>query len=116
MVDFTSGINLYPKLRLVNNVKSEYQKSIATIRAVMKKMSMMNCTDMMLSFHQFPAYEYNWQSFNATFINIANEAKNLGIQVHLRNTFKNPFGSINNTINWIEEIDNLDLIFASKLF
>lgn len=39
IVDFTSGINLYPDLRLVKNAVDEYERSMARIYDVLTKMT-----------------------------------------------------------------------------
>jgi hypothetical protein len=39
VVDFTSGMNLYPDLRLCNNSHADYARSIATIEGVLNKMA-----------------------------------------------------------------------------
>ena len=39
VVDFTSGMNLYPDLRLCKNSADDYNRSIATIEGVLSKMA-----------------------------------------------------------------------------
>ena len=47
IVDFTSGLNLFPNLRLVNNDSIAYNKSMLTIEKVMEKMEANSLSDLM---------------------------------------------------------------------
>ncbi len=54
MVDLTSGIDLYPQLRLIDNSSPDYADSRAVIRDVMDKMQILRARDLILSLHRFP--------------------------------------------------------------
>ncbi len=41
LVDLTSGVNLFPDLRLVDNIKPDYARSMASIREVVEKMGIL---------------------------------------------------------------------------
>jgi len=52
LVDLTSGINLFPDLRLVNNIEPEYRRSMESIRNVTTKMQALGAHDLLLSLHK----------------------------------------------------------------
>ena len=52
IVDFSSGINLFPDLRLINNDSLEYIRSMETIKSVINKMVLLGAGDLLLSTHR----------------------------------------------------------------
>jgi len=52
IVDFSSGINLFPDLRLINNDSLEYIRSMETIKSVISKMAQLGAGDLVLSTHR----------------------------------------------------------------
>ena len=67
VVDFTSGLNLYPDLRLVNNSADEYETSIDRMEAVLQKMSILGARDAIYSLRRTPENYYNQQQTLADF-------------------------------------------------
>lgn len=53
IVDLTSGLNVYPDLRLVNNNKVEYEKSMKTIMELIDKMELIGAKDLLVSIHRY---------------------------------------------------------------
>jgi hypothetical protein len=53
-VDLTSGINLYPDLRLVDNSETDYQASMGVIDDVLGKMEVLGAQGLILSMHRVP--------------------------------------------------------------
>lgn len=96
IVDLTSGLNLYPDLRLVNNSAVEYADSISRIIAVLEKAaanvgtgpSAQYSTDVVLSLHRTPENDYSpakcQHDFAATTRRLAAEAASRDITLHLR--------------------------------
>jgi len=61
VVDFSSGINLYPDLRLCNNSADEFERSLNRIQGVLSKMRTLLPTcakDALFSFHNAPENYY----------------------------------------------------------
>ena len=98
VVDFSSGINLYPDLRLVRNSVGEYNASMARIEAVLDKMAAALPTtarDAVLQFHDPPENYYSEAQCAADFraaavaLDVFAGARNLTL--HLRvSPFKPP--------------------------
>ncbi len=91
-VDMTSGINLYPDLRLVNNDESEYSESMTTIREVLDKMTVLGTRDAIVSLHRQPennfTREQTTESFGETLRAICADALTRGITVYIRTSPK----------------------------
>ena len=66
-VDFTSGINLYPDLRLTNNDEPEYQASMKAVDAVMAKMGVLGAKDLILSIHRDPENNFTREQTQSGF-------------------------------------------------
>ncbi len=88
IVDFTSGINLFPDLRLINNDSIAFNKSSTTIKSVIDKSHLLGVHDLILSPHRKVENNFSTQQFLASFAStlndIANYAKGKGISIHLR--------------------------------
>ena len=85
-VDLSSGVNLYPDLRLLDNVHSDYEASMAAIGDVMAKMQVLDARQLVLSLHRLPEnnYEGGWEGFDAALKRLAAEAARRGITLYLR--------------------------------
>jgi hypothetical protein len=90
LVDFTSGINLFPDLRLVDNSEWEYAASMAAIEGVITKMEILDVRHVILSLHRQPENNFTrdqtWQSFAQTLRRICEKAGEQKATVHLRLT------------------------------
>ncbi len=88
MTDLSSGINLYPNLRLVNNDEKEYTESMAVIQNVIIKMKFLNSRDLILCLHKHPENNFTDEQTVASFIEtiqcICGLAEAEGITVYLR--------------------------------
>jgi hypothetical protein len=87
-VDFTSGINLYPDLRLVDNSAPEYAASMAVIEGVMAKAEALETHHLIFSLHRQPENNFTrdqtWQSFAQTLRRVCEKAAEHKATVHLR--------------------------------
>ena len=54
VVDLTSGINLYPDIRLVDNIAEDYAASMETIDDVLAKMKLIGAHDLVICSHPSP--------------------------------------------------------------
>jgi hypothetical protein len=88
LVDLTSGINLFPDLRLVDNIRTDYRASLDAIEDVIAKMKILAAKELILSLHRYPennfSDEQTWQSFAQTVRRVCMQADAQGIRVHLR--------------------------------
>ena len=91
-VDLTSGINLYPDIRLVDNSAEEYAASMAIVGDVLEKMAVLGARDVILCLHRTPennfSGEQTWASFETALGDICARAKALDIAVYLRMSTK----------------------------
>jgi hypothetical protein len=65
-VDLTSGINLYPNLRLIENDEAQYAASMKAIEDVMSKMEILGARDLILSLHQTPELFFTTEQTSAS--------------------------------------------------
>jgi hypothetical protein len=87
-VDLSSAINLYPDLRLIDNLDPDYQESMATVRDVLAKMNVLGARDLILSLHRHPENNFTSAQTDAAFVKtlsaLAKEAAQEQTTVHLR--------------------------------
>lgn len=88
VVDLSSGINLYPDLRLVNNIAEDYAASMAVIDDVLTKMKALDAHDLVLSTNRQPENSFTIEqtvaSTDATIREICRKAEAMQTTVHLR--------------------------------
>jgi hypothetical protein len=73
IVDFSSGINLFPDLRLVNNDSIEYYRSLKAIESVIEKMAVLGASDLILSAHRTIENNFSRDKFNESLQNTIRE-------------------------------------------
>jgi hypothetical protein len=87
-VDLTSGLNLYPDLRIIDNVVSDYTASMEAVDGVLAKMEILDARDLILSLHRFPennfTEEQTWDAFERALRRIGDRARQSRVEVHLR--------------------------------
>jgi hypothetical protein len=87
-VDLSSGLNLYPDLRLVNNITEEHERSMRAVADVLAKMPLVRSRDLVLCLHRLIENNITekdaWESMDATVRRICTDAAAAGIRVHLR--------------------------------
>jgi hypothetical protein len=114
-VDLTSGLNLYPDLRILNNAEKDYSASMKVISELLNKMSLLNASDLILSLHRFPengfTVEESWNSFDETMKRICADADSHGITVYLCMCPGKPPWNIQSAMDFIDRVgaDNLCL-------
>lgn len=100
VVDFSSGINLYPDLRLCNNSADDYARSIKTIERVIDKMGILvNATtatqdtaryssNAIITLHRSVENYYSTTQLSSDFIlsvkRLSTYAMDKGVSLHLR--------------------------------
>lgn len=116
VVDLTSGLNLYPDLRLVDNIETDYAASMAAIDDVIEKMSILGANDLIMSLHRFPennfTREQSWASFDKTLRRIAASAAKDGIALHLRLASAKPPRDLDEAIAFLDRVGAANLRLA----
>ena len=101
VVDFTSGLNLYPDLRLCNNSAVEFASSVSRIKSIIIKAAgtLVNAStasaataafskDFIISLHRAPENDYTeaqcLSDFTKSVAGFAATASKLGATIHLR--------------------------------
>ena len=119
MVDLTSGINLFPDMRLVCNDSAEYRRSMKIIESVLEKMTLIGATDLMLASHRNPENNYTSEKFNSslneTLHNLARKAANASISIHLRLVNGRDPDWLGKAIKWVEVLNEKNLFVAPSL-
>jgi hypothetical protein len=117
LVDLTSGINLFPDLRLVNNIEPQYRASMETIRDVSTKMQAIGAHDLLLSLHK--PVENNitlpdtWKAFEDSVRQICRDAASRQITVYLRFGSGNKLpGDLDEALQFIQKVDAPNLRLA----
>ena len=90
LVDLSSGVNLFPDIRLVDNDAGENARSRAMLRDVLEKMEALGAKDLVVARHQY--LEQNMtdgqvrESMARNLKALCRDAAKRGITVHLRST------------------------------
>ncbi len=88
VVDMTSGLNLYPDIRLVDNSDADYPASWRTIEDIVAKTKALGGQDLVIAQHRLPENNMTADraraSMEATIRRICQRAAALGLTVHLR--------------------------------
>lgn len=96
VADLSSGLNLYPGLRLVENDPAEHAASVAIIESIVTKLALLGGRDLLLSLHRAPENNYSTEetsaSFERTLRRLADFAQTRGVALHLRSGLgKSPY-------------------------
>ncbi len=117
-VDASSGVNLYPALRLVDNLVADYEQSMTALVDVMAKMKILGARDLILSLHRQPENNFSGQQtqegFEKTLRGLAADAAGLGIDLHLRMAFGKPPWSLAEMDALIEKVGARNLHIAAS--
>jgi hypothetical protein len=105
VVDFDSGINLFPSLRLINNSAPEYAASLAAITGALAKAAAAGWQHAALSLHRTPENNMDAnvavREMGATLSLLAAAAATNGVTLHLRSNARSPVGGLNATAAWL---------------
>jgi hypothetical protein len=118
MVDLSSGINLYPDLRLVDNAHEEYAASMAAIRDLLGKMEALGARDLILALHRYPennmTREQAWTSWETSLREIAAQARARHIMLHLRLAPGRPPENVAAALKLLERVGAENLRLAAS--
>jgi hydroxypyruvate isomerase len=119
-IDLTPGINLYPDLRVINNVQEDYDKSLATIFSIMEKGELLGVKNIIVSHNRVPenntSEEEAWKLTVETFKLLCSKAAEKGITLHLRfgQESKAP-RNVKLALQFLDEVDAKNLLLAVDL-
>ncbi len=115
-VDLSSGIDLYPTLRLIDNLRADYAASMATIADVLAKMEILGARDLILSLHRHPENNLTGEqtdaAFETTLKALAKEAAARQVTLHLRLAFGKPPWSLDDGLRWLDRVGASNLKLA----
>ena len=116
LIDLTSGINLFPDLRLLDNLRQDYSASLAAIEEVMGKMEIFPAHDLILSLHRYPennfSEEQTWQSFETTLRQLCERARRREVTIHLRLRASNPPENLKKAVEFVRRVGASNLRLA----
>ena len=116
IVDLSSGVDLYPALRLIDNLHSDYQASLTAINDVLAKMEILGARDLILSLHRYPENNFTAEqtkdSFTATLKALASQAAGHGVTLQLRIGFGKPPWNVSEAIELVDRIGAPNLKLA----
>ncbi len=121
IVDLSSGINLYPDLRLIDNIKKEHARSLAAIEDVLAKMPILGAQHLILTLHRRPENNFTEQqtqkSLLSTVRTLCAKAKQHKVTMHLRVSSVRPPKNVESAIRFIEQVgaENLRLAPSTAL-
>lgn len=118
-VDLSSGINLFPDLRLVNNDSVEYSRSMSVIKSVIDKMAVMNAEDLIITSHRTIENNFTQEKFDQSLQNTLKEicryALKYNININLRMAPGRNISDPEKAVSLIRSVDEPNL-FLSPAF
>ena len=105
-IDASPAIDLFPKLRLINNSAIAFNKSYDDLKELISKLIIYQVTDLIISLHKAPElhdpFDDVMKQFNKTLHSLVQMTRSR-INIHLRDAIKNPTGGINSTYWWLRK-------------
>jgi len=115
-VDLSSGVNLYPDLRLVDNSEEAYRASMDRVAELLAKMEVLGAEDLILSLHRTPENNFTAaqteKSFVATLQTLCKLAETHGVTLHLRLGLGTPPRNVSDAVKLYDRVDSKNLRLA----
>jgi hypothetical protein len=121
IVNFSSGLNLYPTLRLLDNVPADFAASMKVWDDVLAKMEILGAKDLVFSLHRDPENNFSGERANAgcwsTLKDLAGRAAAHGVTMHLRVGSGTPPRDFTEAFHDLDPVDapNLKLAVATAM-
>lgn len=121
VVDLSSGLNLYPTLRLLDNVPADFEASMAVWADVLAKMQVLGAKDLVFSLHRDPENNFTGEQANAgywsTLKRLAGQAAAHGVTLHLRVGPGKPPRDFPEAFHYLDPVEapNLKLAVATAM-
>lgn len=117
IVDLSSGVDLFPGFRLLDNYDVEYKRSMSGIADVISKMPSLGAHDLILTLHTGAGYfskEEHWKRFAITLKDLCRQAHDMGVTLYLRNA-TGKLGTLDELLGLIDRVgaSNLKLAVAT---
>ena len=116
LVDLSSGIDLYPTLRLMNNIPEDYESSLAAIRDVMDKMESLGWGDLILCLHRQPENNFTGEqgqaALTAALKTLAGSAATHHLTLYLRISAGKPPYNVAGALGWLDRVGSPNLKLA----
>ena len=122
VVDLSSGLNLFPTLRFIDNLHLDYEASMGVIADVLAKMELISASDLIVSLHRYPENNFTDEqtraAFTATLKSLAAQAGKQGVTVHLRISDHKPPWNLAEAGEWLDRVNapNLKLAPSTALW
>lgn len=120
IVDFSSMLNHYPQMSLLDNVKERYEENKKAIAEVFKKSALFGCRKVVFMLHRnaenhiTPADAID--TFERSIKNICSEAEKYSITVYLQNGTKGRMlKTTEETVEFIDRLNTANLKFAYNI-
>lgn len=117
-VDLSSGVNLYPTLRLIDNLAADYSASMTTLADVLTKMEILGARDLIVSLHRHPENNFTDEQtrtgFERTLKAISAQAAERNVTLHLRMAFGKPPWNLSEATKLIDRIGTGNLRLAAS--
>ena len=124
-IDLSSGVNLYPGLRLIDNVEEDFAASLRAMTNVLEKMQVLGARDLVLSFHRHPENNFTGEqtqvAFEKTLKFLAEVAAAHDVTLHLRLSPGKPPWNLREASQMLDRVGSANLrlavnpIFQSEL-
>jgi hypothetical protein len=116
IMDLSSGLNLYPTLRLLNNLPADYEASMAVWSDVLAKMEIVGAKDLVFTLHRDPENNFTGEQANAgywsTLKHLAAQAAARGVTLYLRVGLGKPPRNFAEAFHYLEPVDAPNLKLA----
>ncbi|MBI4328046.1 MAG: hypothetical protein HY674_22675 [Chloroflexi bacterium] len=117
-VDLSSGLNLYPTLRLTDNLAADYAASLAAVADVLSKMEIIGARDLILSLHRHPENNFSGEqteaAFEKTLRTLASQAAERQVTLNMRMAFGKPPWSLDEANRLLDKIGAKNLRLAAS--
>jgi hypothetical protein len=117
--DFSSGINLFPDLRLVLNDTAEYNRSLAVIRGTIDKMAALGVDELILTSHKMVENNFTREQFRESLVATLREICRYGLEYRMKVHFRiSPWkyaGSVPQASNLAASVNEHNFYIAPSL-
>lgn len=118
-VDLTSGLNLYPDLRIVNNDPPVYKKSMERMKRVIDKMASLGADELIISSQRSIENNYTMEQFDeslvASFQELADYASAKNISLLFRPSYRRVAEGVTDAIEVTKKVNRPNFLLAPSV-
>ncbi len=118
VVDLSSGLDLYPTLRLIDNDRDDHGRSMAAINDVLDKAKILGARDVILSLHRHPENNFSGEQTQAAFVStlkaLCAGAAGRDITLYLRTAFAKPPWNLGEMKTLLDQVGAQNLKVAAS--